>query len=317
MNQDVFLSDLAKDFEANRSKEILIHGLRTQAMFAYVAAALGKCVVIKEEGAGELYTSNPAMRAPDFRIVTVNGQEFLVEVKNHRPRRASSPYSASRTYLDSLQAYAAAFKRPLYLAIYWSQLKGWALVPAESLQAEGHRYVLPMAAALKRNEMALLGDLMIGTIPSLTLKLYSDSAKSRRIGSDGLAQFTVQRAELFCGADLILDSKEREIAWFLMNYGNWPSTPIPADVAKGELIAMGVTAAPTERANPDEHFEIIGLLSEMVSRQYNDMTASSGRVDLLPPKRDPDKLGVLIPSGFLGNKLRLWVFVLQPFEEGG
>ena len=206
-NQAAFLSDLTVDFEVNRSNEILIHGLRTQAMFAYVAAALGRCVVIKEEDAGEIYTSNPTMRAPDFRIVGVDGQEFLVEVKSHRPRRPSSAYSMTRSYFESLHAYAATFSRPLYFAIYWSQMRVWALVPAEGLRAQGDRYVLPMADAFKQNEMALLGDVMIGTVPSLTLKLYSDPAKPRSIDAEGRAQFTVQRAELFCGDDVILDEK--------------------------------------------------------------------------------------------------------------
>ncbi len=52
-NQEAFLADLGKQIESNRTNDILAHGLRIQTMFAYVAAALGACRVIKEEDAGE------------------------------------------------------------------------------------------------------------------------------------------------------------------------------------------------------------------------------------------------------------------------
>ena len=311
-NQAAFLSDLTNDFRVNRSNDILIHGLRTQAMFAYVAAALGRCAVIKEEDAGEIYTSNPSMRAPDFRIVTTDGFECLVEVKSHHPKRTSTAYSMTRAYFETLRTYADTFRRPLYMAIYWSQLRLWALVPAERLQVEGDRYVLPMAEAFKGNEMSRLGDVLVGTIPSLTLRLHADPTQPHFVEANGRARFTVGKAELLCGEEPVSEGKEREIAWFLMNYGSWPSGPIVADVSNGDLISTSVTMTPAERANPDQHFEIVGLLSEMVSHQYNDITAPSGRVDLLAPKRDPDQLGVLIPQGFVGGQLRLWFFVVQP-----
>ena len=314
-NQAAFLADLTRDFETNRSNEILIHGLRIQAMFAYVAAALGRCVVIKEEDAGEIYTSNSIMRAPDFRIVTTDGRELLVEVKSHRPSRPTAPYSLTCSYLDSLRAYAAAFSRDLYIAIYWSRFKTWSFVPADRFDVDRDRYLLSIEEAMKRSEMAVLGDCTIGTIPHLALKLYADPEKPNSIGPDGHAQFTIGRAELFCGDELIVNAKEREIAWFLMNYGNWPSDRTPPEVLDGKVISVGLQTSPTDRANLNQQFEIVGSLSQMISREYNEATASTGRVDLLAPKRDPDELGVLIPPGFLGDKLRLWFFVVKASEH--
>ncbi len=46
-NHADFLTELTRDFKANRSNDILIHGIRIEAMFAFVAAALGNCVAIK------------------------------------------------------------------------------------------------------------------------------------------------------------------------------------------------------------------------------------------------------------------------------
>ena len=61
-NHADFLANIARDFEANRSNDILIHGLRIQAMFAYVAAALGNCSAIKEEDAGDVYAVDSDLR---------------------------------------------------------------------------------------------------------------------------------------------------------------------------------------------------------------------------------------------------------------
>jgi hypothetical protein len=59
-------------------------------------------------------------------------------------------------------------------------------------------------------------------------------------------------------------------------------------------------------------FELIGFLSQKLSRQFNDMTAPEGPVKLLTPKREPDTLGIVIPPDFRGKVLRLWRFVLLP-----
>jgi len=311
-NHADFLADLARDFEENRSNEILIHGLRIQAMFAYVAAALGSCTAIKEEDAGDFYALDADLRAPDFRIVTTDQSEFLVEVKNHRPSGPFADYLLKAEYLDKLRRYAAVFQRELYVAIYWSQWKLWSLVLADRFDLAGDTYNLSLGEAVKKSEMNLLGDCMLGAVPPLTLRLLSDPAKPRRIGADGKAKFTIGNVELLAAGQVIEDPVEKEIAWFLLNHGDWPGTPARAEVIGGELIYIGYEVQPEHRTEPDQGFEMIGFMSQMLSLQYNDMTAASGRVDLLIPKRDPDSLGVIIPSDFKGQKLRLWRFYLTP-----
>jgi hypothetical protein len=312
VNQAQFLADLRRDFDANRENPILIHGLRIQAMFAYVAAALGHCTVIKEEDAGEIYAADTSMRPPDFRIVSTEPREFLVEVKNYRPPDPMEPYSMTAAYLDSLRNYALTLKRDLYIAIYWSKATLWSLVSAERFNRDRNHYVLSLPDAMKRNEFALLGDCMLGTLPSLALKLFSNPLKPRRLGPDGKAEFTIARVELYCGDQILTYQKEREIAWFLLNHGDWPQEATPPEIVNGELISLGFRAVPEDRSNPDEDFEIVGFLSQMISRQYNEITAPSGRVDLLSPQQDPETLGVLIPPDFRGEKLRLWRFSLAP-----
>jgi hypothetical protein len=315
VGQRTFLNDLAEQFKLHKDNEILIHGLRVQAMFLYVVAALDHCQIMKEEDSGEIYALSDDLRAPDFRLVTRDRREVLVEVKNIHATDPDVPYPMSRMYRDSLVAYADIFSRDVYLANYWSALKVWTLVPFTRLREDSHGYSLTMMDALRWNEMYLLGDRKIGTLPHLELRLYSDPNKPRKVGHDGFASFTIGQAVLLCGHEVIEDSKEQEIAWMLLNHGDWPATERPAEIKDGELICVSFVAVPPERANPRENFEIVGTLSTMISRQFNEITAPSGKVERLSTTRDPTSLDALIPHDYRGSKLPLWRLVIQQAKE--
>lgn len=312
VSHEAVLADLAKQLEGIRTNETLAHGLRVEAMFGHVAASLGQCRLIKQEDAGEIYTLESRLRAPDYRLVLIDGSEFFVEVKNHRPKDGFGEDSLTPEYLASVQAYAKAFGKELYFAIYWSQTKLWALVPDSAFILTGDRFVLSLPEAMKRNQMVRLGDVMIATLPSLTLKFYSDPAKPRRVGAEGETPFTIARAEFLCGDKVLEAGKETEIAWFLLNYGRWPAEQLPAEIESGELISFGFHAAPEERTPGNDPFEIIGFLSQMISIQYNVATAADGKVDLLAPNYGPDELGIVIPKDFRSERLPLWMFQINP-----
>src|SRR5262249_17682165 len=309
--QAPLMEELHKQFEANRKNEILIHGLRIQTMFAFVAAALGTCRMIKEEDAGDCYSLDAQMRAPDFRIFTLDGHELLVEVKNCNTSDFKHVFRLSQAYLDGLKNYASICQKELFIAIYWSRLAHWTLVSPLDFELRDGDYTLPMLRAMAHSNMALLGDCEIGTTPSLTMKLLSDRTKPRTVDASGEVNFTIGDVEFYSGDRLIEEDAEKNIAWFLMNYGKWPGEQIPAEVEDGQLIATGFRIAPEERSNPDENFEIIGSLSEMVSREFNDITAPDGAIKLLSPQREPDALGVLTPPDYHGKALPLWRLIIK------
>jgi len=309
---EAFLRHLGSQIEANRRSDILLYGLRAQTMFAFVAAALGACRAIKEEDTGNLYVDNPELRAPDFRIIMLDGREFLAEVKNCHTADPQRDLRFTRAYLDGLKAYAALFQTELFIAIYWSPPKLWTLLSADDFELRDQEYILPLLRAMKLDKMHILGDRLIGTVPSLTLKLVADPNESRAIDATGHVTFKIGQAELYCGDQLIEDDIEKEIAWFLMNYGNWGSRKLPAEIVDGKLVSMGFRVTPEERANPDEDFEIVGRLSEMISRQFNELTAPGGAVKHLSPERDPDTLGVVVPLDYRGTALPLWRFTIHP-----
>lgn len=310
-----FLDDLAEQLRLHKDNEILIHGLRVQAMFAYVVAALDYCKFLKEEDVGDVYAFADEIQAPDFRLVTRDDRVLLVEVKNFHTLDPKATFKLTARYWDSLVRYAELFGEDLYLAIYWSALRIWTLV---SLADQGERsgdYTILLVDALRSNQMSLLGDRLIGTTPRLGFRLFSDPGKPRGVDDEGLVNFTIGHAELFCGESVIDDPKEQEIAWMLMNYGDWPVTECPAEVREGEFISASLITAPLERANPHENFEIIGTLSTMIARQYNEITAPSGVVERLSTTRDPTSMEALIPHNYRGSKLPLWRFTVRPSND--
>jgi hypothetical protein len=293
----------------------VVYGLRTQAMFAHIAGALGNCTLIKEEDAGTTWSAEPDVGVPDLRIVTREGRELLVEVKNHRPDDAVAPYRLRSDYLRGLRRYADLMTRPLFVAIYWSKPHLWSLTPLEKLLATDASQ-LEFEAAMKSSEMRLLGDFMVGTESPLEFRFVTDATKPRTATDRGdgtiEAMFTIARAEIRSSGRVITDPLERRIAFFLMSYGNWKCSDPTMETVEGEVQSVGLTVEPEERDEPEQGFQMIGLMSAMLSRQYDENTVKDGAVELLAPRREPDQLGVIIPHDYRGKALRLWRFVVAP-----
>jgi len=309
-DQAAVLKALTQAASQGPQNEILVHGLRVESMFAYVAGALGYSLAVKEEDAGSLYSPDPELAAPDFRVITRSGSEFLVEVKNCHQVGLDFRYRLTSRYYRRLTAYAALFSRQLKFAIYWSRPRLWTLLPAEAFEASGEYHSLSMEQCIKRNEMSLLGDAMVGTVPPVEFRLFTDPEKPRSVDAGGHAQFTIGGAELWCGSRRVIDPFEKKLAWFLLQFGGWEGGPPEAEIVDGQLLSTRFIA--TKQTASGQEFAIIGQLSQMISRQFNELTAPEGQIVRLAPSQDPEKLGIVIPADYKGDVVRLWRFVLQP-----
>lgn len=306
-----FITQLSTALRKHRSDPILVHGLRVQTMFAYVAAALGGCRIIVEEDAGEFFTALSELKRPDFRILTHEGKEFFVEVKNFNQSDPTEPYVLERDYAHHLRDYAAAFQKPLLFAIYWRRWRIWTLTPLDGFLAEGRGYVLSVAGAAQTDQKAILGDCLVGISKPLVLRFYSDPTKPRRIDPDGHAQFTIAGVSFVAAGREIVDELEKRLAWFFLRYGRWDDIEQPACVEDGELISFDIQGVRKD-PNPDQDFLLIGQLSEMISQQFNSLTVEEEKVLSLSPEVDPEKLGVVIPKDFKGDALGIWRFTVRP-----
>lgn len=310
-----FLSAIETSLQKGRKNPILLHGRRIETMFAYVAASLGNCVAIKQEDEGELYVLNPDIRQPDYRLALNDSSEFFVEVKNCHEKSPSKRFSLKKSYMESLTKYSAIFGHPLFIAIYWSSWNLWTLISVEHFPYKDDAYSINMLEAAKINEMAILGDITVGTTPPLELKFIADTSKPRAVDEKGIANFTIGAYEFYCNKNKITEKLEQNLAFYFMLYSDWVSSKPSAEIRGGNILSVTYTSSP-ESETPNQGFELMGSLSSMVSRQFNESTTSDRGVERFAPSIEPDSFGVIIPSEYKGKSLPLWRFIMKPNYEG-
>jgi len=311
--QDKFLQTIKNSFDESLRNPMFLHGRHTQAIFSYVAASLGRASLIKEEDAGEFIVTDPDLKIPDFHIVLLDASNFLVEVKNFR-HDLRKPMKLKRGYLEALERYSRLVGIPLRFAIYWSQASLWTLVSLPHLPRQNGNGWIDMPKAMKINEMADLGDMQVGTTPPLVLRILTDPTKPRGVDDQGHVNFTIGKLEFYCGG-LRIDSKEEQrMAHYFMLHGSWTGSEPRAHIIEGSLVHIDFEVnhpAPTS----GQEFEILGYLSTMISRRFNDLTAPKGTIERLVPASSPGSLGIVIPRDYKGKHLPLWCFVQEPNYE--
>lgn len=317
-SQAQFLACVAQALTSSRQNPAQLHGRHTEAKFGFVAASLGECAIIKEEDAGEVFVHNPdGVQPPDWRLRLLSGQEFFVEAKNHHKKQIESEWWVKDRYLRSLLAYASAFDRELKIAIFWSRWNLWSLVSPEHLTRDGDWHSITLPEALKASEMGLLGEVMIGTRPPLTFRIITDSSASRHVDAQGHCAFTIGDVDFFCARQRIEDPFERQLAWYIIRYGSWSCTNT-AQVTDGVLESVDFVFEPEMEMEEDQGFELLGPLSGMISRFYDDLTrGSDGGLRHLAPTREPGSLGVVIPKDYKGKALPLWRLHFRPTASLG
>lgn len=311
-SEKVFLESVSTSFTKSRNVPIILHGRRVEAMFAYVAASLGRCIFIKQEDAGEICATDLNIQPPDYRVVLEDGTELFIEVKNcHKNRRGSYEYYIKASDLKSLQSYAALFQKALKISIYWSEWGIWTLLSPSELKVHGGLHSITLGDATKVNEMVMIGDMHVGTTPPLSLRFVTDANQPRTIDDRGIVEFTIGSVELSCGGNVIQDEEEERLAFYLMLYGNWPFSEPRAIIENNELLAIEFLASPVEE-DLSQEFSLIGPISTMIARRYNKLTAPEGQIITLTPRAEPDSLGMAIPKDYKGKQLRLFRLLQKP-----
>jgi hypothetical protein len=283
-------------------------------MFVYVAASLGHVKAIRREDCGELVAEDAAnIRMPDFRLVLKDGRGILVEVKNTHEAVPNAPLRMRVAYLKKLQNYARLFGCPLYVAVYWSRWSMWSLHTIERLIAlsENGRVLLPLTDAIPISEMRTIGDMMLGTIYPLTLRLMVDAEAVEKHGSATTYKMTIREVEFYAKGVRLTRARDKQIAWGLMLHGRWrEDEPVPV-MENGVPNAIEFNFRP-EEVEADEGFAIVSSLSSLASVQFNGLTVDARGVARLRP----DALPVLpYPAAgelYVSEGLPLWRLILRP-----
>lgn len=308
-----FLARVANGFNISKDNPIILHGRRVESMFEHVVAGLGKAKLIKREDSGEVCAADADVQPPDFRIVLDGGADLFVEVKNCHKADPKFRFALKQTYLSALTKYAALFGRDLYLAIFWSRWRKWTLIRPDDL-APSERPSISFVEAVVRNEMSLLGDVMVGTTPPLSLLISTDPSKPRSVDSEGHCAFTIGAADLRCNGVRIEEALEQNLAFYFMLNSDWHVGEPEAKLDSGQLLHFEYVAEP-QNPVPAQGFQMLGFLSEMISRNYNDVTSEFGEIHQLSPSADPGSLAITIPERYKGKQLPLWLFTVAAKER--
>ena len=217
-----FIRQVRKSLEDSQGNPITIYGKRIEGLFAYVAGALGKAAIIKQEDAGEVFYASEEILPPDYRVTLKNGQQFLVEVKNYHNKNLSGKLSIKENYLSKLLRYAELNNLPIKFAIYFSLLNQWALVAIDSFEETGGRYEIDLPSAIGKSEMAILGDRMIGTTPNLEIVFETDEEHAELVDDEGKANFTIQNIRMFCATNEITEDLEKRLCFYFTRFGAVP-----------------------------------------------------------------------------------------------
>lgn len=307
---DDFVKMVGRSLKSSQTNPTLLHGKRTEALFAHVAGALGRCRLIKQEDSGSVFIDGQDVEIPDYRLILNDGSIYLVEVKNFHSYDFKKEFVLKRDYLEKLAAYAALNGVALRVALYFANPNVWALLPKEAFTLRGGKYRINFEQALARNDMALLGDRTIATLSGLRIEFWGDPTECSAPGSNGTAPFTIRRIGFFCQDQEITDDTGKNIAFYLMRFGGWEEKEKAAVIEEGKLVGLRFIFGPREPAENQE-LQIVGDLSAMVSRAYQEMTIRENNVVSIDVKHDPDVFSLSIPEGYRGS-LPLWQFILQP-----
>jgi len=148
--------------------------------------------------------------------------------------------------------------------------------------------------------------------------MRTDPATPVAVSEDGTSreyEMTIKGWEIYSGDSLITDETEREIFDFLLSFGSWAEQD-SVPLMKGKVlegIEFRWQPPEDEEKESSQRFRMIGSLTSMFSTWFRrqalgaDRRPSQTRIEVVP-----GFLGRLIPEGYHGNQLALWIFVQRP-----
>lgn len=308
-----FLKQFGESLKVSQQNQILLHGKRMEACFGQVAAGLHGCRLIKSEDTGDVISDETDILLPDYRLVLRDGTQIFVEVKNSALPNPTSTYLLRKDYVEKLQSYSELNGVPLYFAIYYRCLRVWTLLPVSSFIELKHKYKTTPIHSLAQNEMAMLGDMNIGSKPPLVFELVADRTKDTYFDENNRSRFIYDDLRIHCDGKVIEEYEEKKIAFYLMRFGQWeccgPEVVMNDD---GKLDSVRFIFTPKSPEEFEQNgFAMLGSLSSMITEAFNEHTVYDKEVTAITSKADPDVFSIVIPENYKGKTLSLWRFVME------
>lgn len=302
----------AKSAREDRS---LMFGRRTERMFEYVVASLGKADLVTAEDVGAPLYAGVEIQAPDYFVSLKSGQKFFVEVKSTQPKTLHTPVTFSAAYLSRLKRYASLKGHPLLIAVHWNNLRVWTISRVEDFETKNGTINLRFIDAYQRSIAGEFGDRMIAAVPPLVCRLHADPDRPSFIRADDQAHFTIGALSFHTEQKEILNDRERQIAFYLMFHSSWEEDGAIASMNGERIEYVEIAAKQAGEKVPDQEFESLGTLAGMISSYYKWLTTADDSVVRLTPQLEPAELAPGFDEAYRGEFLRLWQFRLEPNYE--
>lgn len=311
------LADRFSDAAATRLRSaladpVLLHGSRTQNLFEAMVVSLGGYRLFKPEDVGRVHSAG-TVRAPDFRAVLPEGDQWLIEVKNvRRPDPLDQTARMTTNYLASLERYTELAGVPLRLAFYWSVWNMWTLVPAAPFRTRGGSLKVDMQEAMVANELGRLGDVVLWTTPPLRVLIEGSAQRPLRVSLDGSLISGGASLRVFSRGLELTDARDRRLALILLDYGEWQveGPTILEEVEHGAVEFVGAPEEPSE-----DGMDGIGTASRIFSRYFDQNTVAGDQIIQLAGEAVPDWFAPLAAWDFKNSRLPLWVGHMRPAAE--
>lgn len=289
-----------------------VYGWHTQLMFAEVVRGLGRAVLLAEEDQGSIWAlaSDPAQPG-DYRVVLPDGRNLSIEVKNHNG--LTRPFRMNAADLAAFRRHAALTKSEPRVAIYWTRTGLWFLVDPDRFTVVAGKAKIDMRTAMAENEMADLGDMMVGVVPPLEFRIdFAEVPPFTEFDADGrrLAAATIRGTSIWAGGRRLRRQADRRLAFYLMWNGPWPDTQ--HDEFKGRRVKAIRFLFEPEEWRREQGFAVVGFLSELIARSFWTRTSTEGSVTRLRAELDPQREGLVIPEDVRPSELGLRLIRLRP-----
>lgn len=127
-----------------------------------------------------------------------------------------------------------------------------------------------------------------------------------------VTQFTIRETKCYCSEKQITNNTEQGILLNLIRFGDWVEEN-EVIIEEGKVIGVKLVYSPQEIT--DQGFEIIGLLSSMISNRFKEQTINNGEIMSLDLSINPKDFSIFIPEGYDSEDLPLWQFIISPKEK--
>lgn len=298
-----FAADIAPRLREAIKDRNLMYGMRAERLFEAMVVSLGKFRLFKSEDNGVTHGAE-GFRAPDFRVVMENGQQWLVEVKNvHRADPFDQVDEQSPAYLASLRRYSDAVGVPLLIAHFWSRWGMWTLVEVDRFLIGDGGLRVGMAEAFPYSRLGDLGDVSINLPGPLQFTVMFEP------GVESAEEQPRPTAALYRDGQLLTDARDQNLAMILLQFGEWPlSGPLEEQLENGARL-VHFKAEPEEPSG--QGFDGIGIASRIFSRFYREDTSAGDQVTQLNGEPRPEWFRPLAEWDFEASKLGLRIFRMQ------